>query len=210
MATEAQIKANKLNAQKSTGPKTAQGKAVSSRNATTHGLSAKAVILEGENPLDFDALRERLFVELSPETLIEAELVEQLAGILWRLRRVPVYEAALTEWVAFRTIKAGSKDPLAPLMPSSGSAHGSSSNGRKIFVHTGGVTLEKLLEDDLLSKLGRHEAHLRRELQKTLGMLSQFKEERLSEAETPGPFDDEEGLRRREIEERRERYRELL
>ena len=144
MASEAQINANKLNAQKSTGPKSPEGKAVSSRNATTHGMTAKALILEGENPLVFDAVRERLFVEFGPETLIEAELVEQLAGILWRLRRVPVFEAALIEWVAFRTIKAGSTEPLAPLMPSGESALGASSKGSKVFAHTGGVTIEKL------------------------------------------------------------------
>ena len=39
MATEKQIAANRANAQKSTGPKTAAGKLRSSRNAYRHGLS---------------------------------------------------------------------------------------------------------------------------------------------------------------------------
>lgn len=194
MASEAQINANKLNAQKSTGPKSPEGKAVSSRNATTHGLTAKAVIIDGENPLVFEAVRDRLFVEFGPETLIEAELVEQLAGILWRLRRAPVFEAALIEWVAFRTIKAASTDPLAPLMGAS------SSRGGKVFAHTGGVTIEKLLEEDLLSKLGRHEAHLRRELRKTLEMLRQLQEDRFDAGEARRRFDREEEVRRRESE----------
>lgn len=200
MASEAQIEANKLNAQKSTGPKSPEGKAVSSRNATTHGLTATAVIIDGENPLVFDAVRERLFVEFGPETLMEAEFVEQLAGILWRLRRAPVFEAALTEWVAFRTVKGASTEPLAPLMPSAESVVASSSRGGKVFAHTGGVTIEKLLEEDLLSKLGRHEAHLRRELRKTLEMLRELQEDRFDEGEARRRFDREEELRRRESE----------
>jgi hypothetical protein len=39
MATEKQIAANRANARRSTGPKTALGKMVSSRNAFRHGLS---------------------------------------------------------------------------------------------------------------------------------------------------------------------------
>jgi hypothetical protein len=38
--TEAQINANRENAQKSTGPRTAEGKAASSRNGLKHGLRA--------------------------------------------------------------------------------------------------------------------------------------------------------------------------
>jgi hypothetical protein len=39
MATEKQLRANRENAKKSTGPKTAGGRARSSRNALSHGLS---------------------------------------------------------------------------------------------------------------------------------------------------------------------------
>jgi len=39
MATEKQILANRQNAKRSTGPRTAAGKAISSRNAFRHGLS---------------------------------------------------------------------------------------------------------------------------------------------------------------------------
>jgi hypothetical protein len=46
MATPAQIEANRRNARKSTGPKTAAGKAASSRNALTHGLTASIADVE--------------------------------------------------------------------------------------------------------------------------------------------------------------------
>jgi hypothetical protein len=49
MATLAQITANRLNAQKSTGPRSAEGKAVSRFNALKHAASAKSVVIPGED-----------------------------------------------------------------------------------------------------------------------------------------------------------------
>ena len=54
MSTTAQILANRLNSQKSTGPQTAEGKDVVSQNAVKHGLFAESVI-KGENPADYEA-----------------------------------------------------------------------------------------------------------------------------------------------------------
>ena len=48
MTTEAQVATNRLNAQKSTGPRTAEGKATVAQNAVTHGLRAQAVVFPGE------------------------------------------------------------------------------------------------------------------------------------------------------------------
>ena len=56
MATPAQIEANRRNARKSTGPKTAVGKAASSRNAVTHGLTAS--IADAEVRVYYEIIRE--------------------------------------------------------------------------------------------------------------------------------------------------------
>jgi protein subunit release factor B len=48
MSTKAQTKANQQNAQKSTGPKTAEGKAVVSQNAVKHGLFAAEAVITGK------------------------------------------------------------------------------------------------------------------------------------------------------------------
>lgn len=57
MATEAQILANRRNAQKSTGPRTPQGKAAVSQNAVKHGLLARQDVINLESQADFELYR---------------------------------------------------------------------------------------------------------------------------------------------------------
>ena len=97
MATERQIEANRANAQKSTGPKTAHGKARSRANAWKHGLTANTLVIRGEETENFDELRDALMNSYDPKSPWEFELVERLVGIFWRLRRVPAYEAAIID-----------------------------------------------------------------------------------------------------------------
>jgi hypothetical protein len=87
MATEAQIEANRINAQKSTGPRTPEGKEKASHNALKHGLLAKDVVVMGEDIDDFALFRDELRAELAPVGLVEARLVERIAGLMWRLQR---------------------------------------------------------------------------------------------------------------------------
>jgi hypothetical protein len=87
MATEAQIEANRANAQKSTGPRTPEGKEKASHNALKHGLLAKDVVVMGEDIDDFALFRDELGAELAPVGLVEARLVERIAGLMWRLQR---------------------------------------------------------------------------------------------------------------------------
>jgi hypothetical protein len=58
MATDAQIKANQQNAQKSTGPTSVEGKKKSSMNAVTHGIFSNIAILPGEDETFIQKLRE--------------------------------------------------------------------------------------------------------------------------------------------------------
>ena len=71
---------------------------MASRNRVTHGLTSYSGLLPGEKLEDFSDLRARVFAELAPDSAIEIELAERIASLLWRLRRVPAFEAALLAW----------------------------------------------------------------------------------------------------------------
>ena len=97
MASDNQIEANRRNAKKSTGPRTTSGKDRSRRNALKHGLSAEQVVMLGEDPAAFEALRDDLYAHYRPADPVANNLVEQVAACLWRLRRVPEIEAGIFE-----------------------------------------------------------------------------------------------------------------
>ena len=95
MASVAQIQANRSNAQKSTGPRTAQGKAVASQNAVKHGLLAEQVVIHGEDPAQFDLYREGMLAELAPVGAVEEMLAERAVSLAWRLRRAERLHSAV-------------------------------------------------------------------------------------------------------------------
>jgi hypothetical protein len=88
MSTEAQIKANQQNAQKSTGPRTAEGKAVVSQNAVKHGLFGSEAVIKGENQADFDLFSNEMLAELAPVGAVESMMAERFVNLSWRLKRV--------------------------------------------------------------------------------------------------------------------------
>ena len=92
MATLKQFEANRRNAQKSTGPKTPEGKAAVSMNALRHGLRARTVVLPGENPDEFHQLCNDLEAEWRPQSRTEQFYVEQMAVSQWKLIRMEVVE----------------------------------------------------------------------------------------------------------------------
>ena len=71
------IKANRRNAKKSTGPRTTEGKARSSRNAVTHGIFCQDVVVQDEDRQTFNQLRYELIAEHRPQTITELFLVLQ-------------------------------------------------------------------------------------------------------------------------------------
>jgi len=83
MATQAQIDANQANSQKSTGPKTEEGKAKSSRNRLSHGFASSTRFVQGEDPAEFNLLLDDLISEHQPATPTEQILVEQMAHHHW-------------------------------------------------------------------------------------------------------------------------------
>jgi len=92
--SEKQLAANRANAAKSTGPKTPGGRRNSSRNATTHGLLANSILIDGESKPRFLQLVASLVNEFEPSTPSEHMLVETMAVARWRLMRIWTLEAA--------------------------------------------------------------------------------------------------------------------
>lgn len=81
-------------ARTATGPRTATGKDRSRHNALKHGIFSKMVLLKGEPQSDFDALLNGLRTDLRPEGMLESILVEKLASLIWRQRRLLMAEGA--------------------------------------------------------------------------------------------------------------------
>ena len=98
MASEAQIAANRLNAQKSTGPRTDAGKEASSRNSLKHTALARAVLVSSqslqESSTEFSALCDEYHLALDPVGPLEEMLVDRIVTAVWRLRRARPVESA--------------------------------------------------------------------------------------------------------------------
>ncbi len=93
--SEAQLAANRANAQLSTGPRTAEGKARSSTNAVKTALTGRTVLLPSDDPARYQHHVEQYENEFQPVTEREAVLVQSLADTDWRLLRIPSLELAL-------------------------------------------------------------------------------------------------------------------
>ena len=88
MSTPAQQSANQANAQNSSGPVTAAGKARSARNSRTHGLCAKDILVGPEDQAEFDLLAEQLRFDLWPSGALERVLYDEILAASWQLARV--------------------------------------------------------------------------------------------------------------------------
>jgi hypothetical protein len=95
MTSPRQLEANRINAFKSTGPRTLNGKLVSRRNALRHGLTAETLIEPLEDPKAYRAFEAAIVAEYVPQSPVENELVHRLASLFWRLRRATSIETGL-------------------------------------------------------------------------------------------------------------------
>ena len=92
---DAQLAANRANAQHSTGPQSSTAKAAVSLNAVKTGLTGQTVVLPNEDAKRYSAYIAEYEAEFQPVGIQERELVQSLADIRWRLNRIPALEAAL-------------------------------------------------------------------------------------------------------------------
>ena len=88
MTSERQIAANRRNAQRSTGPRSPKGREISSRNAQQHGVLSQRVTTDVEENELYESMLNGLMDEYGPRSETEILLVERLANLFWRERRL--------------------------------------------------------------------------------------------------------------------------
>jgi hypothetical protein len=95
MTSERRVEANRCNAQKSTGPRTPEGKAVVALNGIKHGLLSRETLVQGEREADLVDFGKRLRVQLAPVGELELLLADRIVSCGWRLRRLLRVESRL-------------------------------------------------------------------------------------------------------------------
>jgi hypothetical protein len=108
MASDRRIRANRLNAQKTTGPKTEAGKRIVSQNALKHGLRSKKYLVIGEDQSEFNRLAREFKKVLLPQNAVESEHCNQIIITAWQLKRCPSVIAGLYNLEIIEQIKQAS------------------------------------------------------------------------------------------------------
>ena len=97
-STMTRAEAARANGAKSRGPKTAAGRAKSSHNSLSHGFTSRStIILEIEDPAEFQQILAEYRTTYLPETAAEKDLVDQMVAARWRMRRLWTIETALLD-----------------------------------------------------------------------------------------------------------------
>jgi hypothetical protein len=186
MASEAQVLANRLNAQRSTGPRTPEGKAVVSQNAVKHGLLAREAVSKGEDPGEFEFYRDQMLGELAPVGSVESVLAERVVSLSWRLQRAERLQGA-----AFDSLhEKETTDPIAKLTRSllrpKGAAQGDpgSADGDSAL---GQVVVKDFSYARVLDRLLMYERRIEHSLYRTMGELQKQRLLRELDPPTEGP-----------------------
>jgi hypothetical protein len=88
MPSPAQYAANRLNAEKSHGPTSPQGRARSKMNALRHGLTARVVVLPTEDMNAYHAFSKEIVDSLDPQSPVERQFAQTVADNQWRINRI--------------------------------------------------------------------------------------------------------------------------
>jgi len=173
MPTERQSESARINGAKSHGPKSAEGKKKSSRNALRHGCTAgHTILLACEDRGDFNRMRKGYDAMYKPVTMEEGNLVDEMFAAAWRLRRATTIETALID------LEVINEEPKVK---------------EKFDTFDGGILLASAFrsladESRSLALILRYEARLRRIHKQYYDMLLQVRQGRQSEPAPPEPL----------------------
>jgi hypothetical protein len=158
----AQLAANQQNAQKSTGPRTPEGKEVSRYNRMRHGLSSPLTVLPFENQDDYNNLYASFCEEHSPAGPTEEAFVKQMADSQWKLRRLEKLEEQVFITLAAQQPSEAATDPFAAIAA---------------------TLLGPGKHQQALNALARYQSALNRQFQQSLKELRKYRAERRKAAE---------------------------
>src|SRR6185312_12085094 len=92
MTSPKQMAANQANAQKSTGPTSAEGKSKSRLNAIRDNITGQITTLTPADRAIFETLKAEHVAALDPQTVPETKLAHAIAWDTWRLDRLRANE----------------------------------------------------------------------------------------------------------------------
>jgi len=92
MATEKQIAANRINAQRNTGPASEEAKAKVRMNAMRDGITGQVITLSDEDRPIFEYLKSEIIEDLQPKTTMELHLANSIAWDTWRIDHLRAIE----------------------------------------------------------------------------------------------------------------------
>ena len=191
MATERQREANRRNSQRSSGPRTPEGKAVVSRNALKHGLLSQRVVLEDEDQAMFERFRDGLLAALAPEGELEQLLAGRIVASSWRLGRAEQIEQAM---LAGDVARYDGSMSQALDNAHAGRARGPAADDRLLSL--GWAVADAFDRSDRYGKLSRYEAHIERGLYRALHELQRLQAARLGLASPLPPAVDADPTKR--------------
>jgi hypothetical protein len=155
---------NQQNSKKSTGPRTATGKARSSQNAIKTGLYSATALLTTEDPEEYRTHAESYAASLKPRDPVQADLVKIVSDNVWCLRRIRGLVAWQTAQVTF------------------------------VLSGDGELRHRATQETRILESFSRHEHRLQNAIAKTLKLLKELQKEPPREEDVPEAAEPESGF----------------
>jgi len=172
MSSGARVKANRLNAQKSTGPRTEEGKAVVSQNAIKHGLSGQCDVIRGEDQEEFNQYREEVFWELVPVGIMQSRLVERIVSLAWRLRR-----AERLQNEAFEALIEKEASSSSSWLTGAWRSKGVNRPADEADLSPGVIAAKDFMHDRVLDRLLMYERRIESSLYRTMNELRKLQHE---------------------------------
>ena len=181
MTTQKQLEANRRNAQKSTGPKTDEGKRIASQNSTTHGLTAcsehsretsragNRVVIASEDRGAYEHFRDDMILEYDPIGPMEYILTERIIALAWRLRRSERMQTQAVETLINK----------APNEPAAAVENPDSDATQSPDTPLGRITVDDFADTRVIERLSIYEHRMERALFKTHLELQRLQSDRI-------------------------------